>query len=107
MSNPDVIGQAGLVYIDILPPAPETTLKGDMWFNPETGFLYIYMPPDWVKTSGGDGTLGQVNKVLAGFGISVTPDSGIGEVTVASTTTIPFFTTTGEAKPIPLNDKEQ
>jgi hypothetical protein len=101
MFGPDVISQYGLVYIDIAPP-PAPNLKGDLWFNPENGYLYIYTDPDWVNTQGGEGTAGEVNKILAGLGISVTPEDGVGVVTVSSTTTIPFFTTLGEEKPIPL-----
>lgn len=52
---------------------------------------------------GGGATVAGVAQVKAGPGVSVTPKTGIGVVTVESVTTIPFFTTTGEAKPIPLN----
>jgi hypothetical protein len=101
MSNPDVIGQYGLVYIDIAPPP---NLKGDLWFNPEDGNLYIYMAPDWCKTNGSDGTADAiVERILAGKGIAVSPETGVGAVTVSSTATLNFVLTTGEEKPIPLS----
>jgi hypothetical protein len=103
MSNPDVIGQYGLVYIDKNPPPPPS-LKGDLWFNPEDGNLYIYTEPDWVKTNGSDGTAdAMVERILAGKGIAVSPESGVGAVTVSSTATLNFVLTTGEEKPIPLS----
>ncbi len=103
MSNPDVIGQYGLVYIDKNPPPPPS-LKGDLWFCPEDGNLYIYTDPDWVKTNGSDGTAEVVvERILAGKGIAVSPESGVGAVTVSSTATLNFVLTTGEEKPIPLS----
>ena len=52
---------------------------------------------------GGIPTTSGVAQIKAGSGVSVSPDTGVGVVTVESITTIPFFTTTGESKPIPLN----
>jgi hypothetical protein len=54
---------------------------------------------------GGSGSGGKagVSQIKAGSGVSVSPDTGVGVVTVKSITTIPFFTTSGDSKPIPLN----
>jgi hypothetical protein len=50
--------------------------------------------------SGGDAG---VSQLIAGDGIAVSPDSGVGVVTVVSTATLDFVLTTGEEKPIPLS----
>lgn len=51
---------------------------------------------------GGGGTAG-VSQIVAGDGIAVTPELGVGVVTVVSTATLDFVLTTGEEKPIPLS----
>jgi hypothetical protein len=53
-------------------------------------------------TGSGGGAAG-VSQLIAGDGIAVSPDSGVGVVTVVSTATLDFVLTTGEEKPIPLS----
>jgi hypothetical protein len=103
MFGPDTISNYGVVYVDINPP-PAPPLKGDMWFQPEDAILYIFTEDGWVAAAGG-GATGQsgVNKLLAGGGIALTPENGQGDVQVASTAVLKFFTSTGEMLPINLN----
>jgi hypothetical protein len=63
------------------------------------------IPLSCTGSDGGDfgGDPNGVTQLVAGNGIAVSPELGVGVVTVVSTATLDFVLTTGEEKPIPLS----
>jgi hypothetical protein len=56
----------------------------------------------YVDSGGGVGGVAGVSQIIAGAGVSLSPLTGVGVVTVDVISTIPFFNTNGEEKPIAL-----
>lgn len=85
---------------------PIYAIAGTIWVDDSllnNWKIYIYDGNRDVPLSQYSGVINTgVTQVVAGKGVSVSPSTGIGIVTVDVTATIPFFNTSGTEKPIPL-----
>ena len=88
-------GGSGFTNASVGPNVPSNASQGDLWYSTNDARLYVYDGSVWIDaspagTSIPDGSIttekfapgAVVTKLIAGQNVSITPSTGVGEVTI-------------------------